>query len=102
VYRLYREEGLAMRIRARRRIRWREPVVSPAASRPNECWSMDFLSDCVSTGRVIGMLTVVDDCTRECPAIEVDTSLGGMRVRRSALHYLSPAEFAKKQAEMKT
>ena len=28
------------------------------------------------------MLTVVDDCTRECPAIEVDTSLGGLRVRR--------------------
>jgi len=31
---------------------------------------------------VIRMLTVVDDCTRECPAIEVDTSLGGWRVRR--------------------
>ena len=27
------------------------------------------------------MLTVVDDCTRECPAIEVDTSLAGLRVR---------------------
>jgi putative transposase len=82
VYRLYREEGLAMRIRARRRIRWRGPVANPAASRPNERWSMDFLSDCVSTGRVIRMLTIVDDCTRECPAIEVDTSLGGLRVRR--------------------
>jgi len=82
VYRLYREEGLAMRIRARRRIRWHGPVISPAASRPNERWSMDFLSDCVSSGRVIRMLTAVDDCTRECPAIEVDTSLGGVRVRR--------------------
>ena len=50
--------------------------------RPNEKWSMDFVSDCVSTGRVIRMLTVVDNCTRECPAIEVDTSLGGLRVRR--------------------
>jgi len=82
VYRLYREEGLAMRIRMRRRIRWRGPLTNPAASRPNERWSMDFLSDCVSTGRVIRMLTIVDDCTRECPAIEVDTSLGGLRVRR--------------------
>jgi len=82
VYRLYREEGLAMRIRARRRIRWRGPAISPAATRPNERWSMDFLSDCVSSGRVIRMLTVVDDCTRECPAIEVDSSLGGQRVRR--------------------
>jgi putative transposase len=82
VYRLYREEGLAMRIRHRRRIRWSGAVSSPGASRPNERWSMDFVSDCVSTGRVIRMLTVVDDCTRECPAIEVDTSLGGLRVRR--------------------
>src|SRR5438552_17618615 len=67
VYRLYREEGLAMRIRQRRRIRWSGPVRNPAASRANERWSIDFVSDCVSTGKVIRMLTVVDDCTRECP-----------------------------------
>jgi putative transposase len=82
VYRLYREEGLAMRIRQRRRIRWTGAVSSPVATRVNQRWSIDFVSDCVSTGRVIRMLTVVDDCTRECPAIEVDTSLGGWRVRR--------------------
>src|SRR5207237_4843491 len=82
VYRLYREEGLAMRIRQRRRIRWNGTVTSPAATRPNERWSMDFVSDCVATGRVIRMLTIVDGCTRECTAIEVDTSLGGLRVRR--------------------
>jgi putative transposase len=82
VYRLYREEGLVMRIRQRRQIRWHGAVRSPAATRPNERWSMDFVSDCVSTGKVIRMLTLVDDCTRECPAIEVDTSLGGFRVRR--------------------
>ena len=82
VYRLYREEGLAMRIRQRRRIRWTGAVSGPVATRANERWSIDFVSDCVSTGRVIRMLTVVDDCTRECPAIEVDTSLGGLRVRR--------------------
>ncbi len=82
VYRLYREEGLAMRIRQRRRIRWTGAVSKAAAARPNQRWSIDFVSDCVSTGRVIRMLTVVDDCTRECPAIEVDTSLGGLRVRR--------------------
>jgi putative transposase len=82
VYRLYREEGLAMRIRQRRRIRWNGVGINPAATRANERWSMDFVSDCVSTGKVIRMLTIVDDCTRECPAIEVDTSLGGLRVRR--------------------
>jgi len=82
VYRLYREEGLAMRIRQRRRIRRTGRVGGAVATRPNERWSIDFVSDCVSTGRVIRMLTVVDDCTRECPAIEVDSSLGGLRVRR--------------------
>jgi putative transposase len=82
VYRLYREEGLAMRIRHRRRIRWNGAATSPAATRPNERWSIDFMSDCVNRGKVIRMLTMVDDCTRECPAIEVDTSLGGLRVRR--------------------
>ena len=82
VYRLYREEGLAMRIRQRRRIRWSGVAVKPVVSQPNERWSMDFVSDCVSSGKVIRMLTIVDDYTRECPAIEVDTSLGGLRVRR--------------------
>jgi len=82
VYRLYREEGLAMRIRQRRRIRWNGAAAHPAATRRNERWSMDFVSDCVSSGKVIRMLTIVDDCTRECPVIEVDTSLGGLRVRR--------------------
>src|SRR3954471_22968323 len=53
VYRLYREEGLAMRIRQRRRIRWKGAVSRAVATRPNQRWSMDFVSDCVSTGRVI-------------------------------------------------
>jgi putative transposase len=82
IYRLYREEGLTMRIRQRRRICWTGAAKRPAATRPNERWSIDFVSDCVSNGRVIRMLTMVDDCTRECPAIEVDTSLGGLRVGR--------------------
>jgi putative transposase len=55
VYRLHREEGLAMRIRQRRRIRWTSAVSSAAATRANQRWSIDFVSDCVSTGRVIRM-----------------------------------------------
>ena len=46
-----------MRIRQRRRIHWNGTAVRPAAIRANERWSIDFLSDCVSTGRVIRMLT---------------------------------------------
>jgi len=82
VYRLYREEGLAMRIRQRRWIRWTGTVSQGKNTRRSERWSIDFVSDCVSTGRVIRMLTVVDACTRECPAIEVNSSLGGLGVRR--------------------
>jgi putative transposase len=52
----------------------------PAAMRANEHWSMDFVSDSIVTGRRFRALTIVDNYTRECPAIEVDTSLGGARV----------------------
>jgi putative transposase len=59
VYRLYREEGLAMTIRQRRRIRWNGLATSPAAPRPNKCWSMDFVRDCVSFGKVTRMLRIL-------------------------------------------
>ena len=51
-----------------------------AATRPNHHWSMDCVSEVLVPGRWIRGLTVVDDYTRECPAIEVDTSLLGLRV----------------------
>lgn len=41
---------------------------------------MDFMSDCLYDGRRLRILTVVDDYTRECLAIEVDTSINGVRV----------------------
>jgi putative transposase len=53
-----------------------------APLRPNQRWSMDFVSEVLLTGRRIRVLTVVDDFTRECLATEVDTSLGGVRVAR--------------------
>ena len=52
----------------------------PSPRRPNERWSMDFVADSVVTGRRFSALAIVDDYSRECPAIEVDTSLGGARV----------------------
>ncbi|MGA7565085.1 MAG: IS3 family transposase [Terriglobales bacterium] len=48
VHRLYHEEGLATRIRQRRRIRWNDAVSGPPARTRNERWSIDFVSDCVS------------------------------------------------------
>ena len=78
--RIYREEGLALSRKRRRKGAAGIRVVIPAAVRPNEQWSMDFVSDSIVTGRRFRALTIVDNYTRECPAIEVDTSLGGARV----------------------
>lgn len=78
--RIYREEGLALRRKRRRKGAAVTRVIIPAPERANQKWSMDFVSDSVVTGRRFRALTIVDDYSRECPAIEVDTSLGGARV----------------------
>ncbi|SFM05719.1 Integrase core domain-containing protein [Methylorubrum salsuginis] len=49
---------------------------------PNQRWSLDFVSDKLDDGRRFRILVVVDDCTRECLALVVDTSLPGQRVAR--------------------
>ena len=78
--RIYREEGLSLRKRKRRKTAAIERVIMPAPERPNERWSMDFVTDSLVTGRRFRALVIVDDYTRECPVIEVDTSLGGRKV----------------------
>jgi putative transposase len=80
-YRLYREAGLAVRRRKRKRIGpfERKPLLKPTAA--NRSWSMDFVSDGLADGRRIRCLAIVDDCTRECVALEVDTSITGTRVK---------------------
>ena len=79
VYRLYRDEGLAVRRRRRRRrVARGTPLARP--TRINERWSLDFLLDTLEDGRRVRLLAVVDDFTRTCLAIEVDTSIGGRRV----------------------
>ena len=50
--------------------------------RPNERWSLDFVSDAFTDGRRFRVLTVVDNFTRECLALVADTSLSGRRVAR--------------------
>jgi putative transposase len=82
LYRLYREEGLAVRRRRRQRVTAEARVPLPMSFAANERWSMDFVSDALADSRVFRTLNVVDDYTRECLAIEVDTSLGGTRVTR--------------------
>lgn len=81
VYRLYGEAGLTVRRRPRKRVAVpRQPLAVPAG--PTERWSMDFVTDALADGRKFRCFTIVDDFTRECPAIEVDTSLPGLRVIR--------------------
>lgn len=79
VRRLYRLEGLAVRRRGRKRVAVARVTV-PGATQPNEHWAMDFVRDTRADGRAFRALTVIDTCTRECPVIEVDVSLGGARV----------------------
>lgn len=78
--RIYREEGLSLKNRRRKKRGMHLRVVLPAPVRQNERWSMDFVSDSIAGVRKFRCLTIVDDFTRECPAIEVDTSLTGLRV----------------------
>lgn len=80
--RLYREENLRVRRRRgrKRAIGTRAPMTLPQG--PNQRWSLDFVSDTLVSGRRIRILAVVDDFTRECLALVVDTSLSGARVAR--------------------
>lgn len=82
LYRIYREEGLSVRRRKRKRLAQsaRRPMARPSAV--NERWSMDFMSDTLADGRPFRTFNVVDDFSRECLAIEVDTSIPGLRVAR--------------------
>jgi putative transposase len=80
VYRLYREEGLAIRVKRRRKRVGGPRVVPPPAQRPQERWSIDFLSDSLADGRRFRVLTVVDNVSRVSPAIEVGVSVTGERV----------------------
>lgn len=81
VARIYRQEGLQVQRRKRKRISRgeREPLIQ--ATRANQLWAMDFVSD-MAGGRKVRMLPVLGCYSRESMAIEVDTSMGGMRVCR--------------------
>ena len=82
LFRLYREEKLAVRRRSgrNRAIGTRAPLVKPLVH--NECWALDFMSDQLTDGRRFRILTVVDLCTRQCIGLIADTSMYGQRVVR--------------------
>lgn len=78
VYRIYCEEGLNLRAkRPRRRVSAAHRVKVPAAAGINESWSMDFVTDRLFNGRLFRSLTVVDNYSRQCLAIEVGQHIRG-------------------------
>jgi putative transposase len=82
VYRVYRAAGLAVPRRKRKRIAAGRGLQVRIGTRPNEHWSLDFMSDTLNTGRRLRTLSVLDTCTREALAIAVDTSLPSPAVTR--------------------
>lgn len=82
VYRIYSEEGLMVRRRRRKRPALARVLQPTPPMRPRQRWSLDFTRDTLAGGRMFRTLNVDDDLSRECLAIEVDTSLPGARVCR--------------------
>lgn len=80
VYRIYRQEGLSLRLKcAKKRVSVARVPLS-AVKAPNEQWSMDFMTDALADGRRFRVLTLVDNFSRVSPALEADFSLTGQRV----------------------
>jgi len=81
LHRIYREAGLMIRRKKRKHcVRIGQPLRTLTTA--NQEWALDFAHDAVGCGRVIRVLSVVDTYTRECLALEVDTSFASRRVTR--------------------
>lgn len=80
-YRLYTALGLQVRTKRRKRLTRPRVPLAPA-TRPNERWSVDFVSDQLATGRRFRVFCIVDDYTRECVGQIVDVSISGARLGR--------------------
>jgi putative transposase len=82
VWRVYRDLGLSVRRTRRKRLQ-RMLRPRPLLTAPNQEWAVDFASDVAASGRRLRILSVVDSYTRECLALEVDTSMPSRRVTRA-------------------
>ena len=82
VYRLYRDQGLQLRCKGRKRLKSEGRGLAQPATCADEEWALDFVHDALSDGRSFRTLNMIDAFTRECLAMETDTSLGSERVVR--------------------
>lgn len=83
IYRVYKLLKLNRRRKGKRRLpaRVKQPLVKQELI--NQSWSMDFMSDSIVGGRRFRTFNLIDDCTREVLAIEIDTSLSSKRIIRT-------------------
>lgn len=81
VYRLYKEEGLNLRGKSKRKkVSMPRVADKTAPCRLNECWAMDFVSDQLYNGKRFRVLTLIDTYSRECLAVLVEKSIKGEQV----------------------
>ncbi len=78
--RIYRDMGLQICRRKRKKLGGRPRLAATTASLPNQIWAIDFMFDYVESGRRLKLLTVVDEFAKESPGILVDHSIRGLDV----------------------
>lgn len=82
VYRVYCQMGLNLKRRAKRVLPKRIAQPLDVVEQPNHQWALDFMHDTLYCGKRFRTLNILDEGTRECLAIEIDTSLPAERVVR--------------------
>ena len=80
VERLYREEGLSLPRKRKKRKKASGCTRQWRARSPNEVWCCDFVFDRTQDGRILKLLTVVDEYTRECLEVRVEKRMNGLDV----------------------
>ena len=83
VYRIWKQEKLSLPKHRPRQPRAKPTIgILPKAMRTNQVWTYDFVFDQSLSGKSLKMLTLIDEYTRECLAVEIGVSMTGERVRQ--------------------
>lgn len=82
VYRIYRDLSLNLKIKPKKRLAPRTKTTLVQPKNINQCWSLDFMSDALTSGRRIRTANVIDDCNREALGILISFSLTSKRITR--------------------
>ncbi len=81
VYRIWRQEKLAVKPnKKKRKRRGKGFAYPPKACFPNHVWTYDFMQDQLANGKKVRLLNIIDEYTRECYTIEIKRSMGAKDV----------------------